>query len=176
MLLVACWKCASTECQLLVVFHFCKSRHYTHIRAHNSTIDHLDRQKYTISKEKHRFPNNWYRKLQNMQKQILGHWIHDFDKTQFSHCKTRALYECIAGPTGRPADNSPNSDRFRDFHQPVPVLMVRVCWQSRPQFWRQFCLHPDPDLKWWSGTIANTYHYLHLWVWISSCDWVRRAF
>jgi hypothetical protein len=40
--------------------------------------------------------------------------------------KTRALYESIDGPAGRPADKPPNSDGLGDYHRTVPKLMVRV--------------------------------------------------
>jgi len=70
--------------------------------------------------------------------------------------KTRTLYESTDAPAGRPADNSPNSDGFRDFHRTMPELTVLVYWQPRPPICQLFCLDLDLDAKWQSITVANT--------------------
>jgi len=59
--------------------------------AHNRTADHLDRPKYNIEKEKYGFQNNLYRKLQNMQQQLIGYQIPSFDNILFSNCKTNSI-------------------------------------------------------------------------------------
>jgi len=76
----------------------------------------------------------------------------------YPSAKTRTLYKSTNGPAGRPTDNRPNSDGFGDFHRTVPELTVQVYWQSGLPICQQFHSEPDPDLKWWSGTIANTSH------------------
>jgi len=68
----------------------------------------------------------------------------------------RSLYESIDGPAGRPADNPPNSDGLGVYHGTVPECAVRVYWRPGPPIWQRFGLHPDPDPKWRSGTVANT--------------------
>jgi len=68
----------------------------------------------------------------------------------------RALNESIDGPAGRPADNPPNSDGLGGYPGTVPECAVRVYWRPGQPIWQRFCLDPDPDLKWWSGTVANT--------------------
>jgi len=70
--------------------------------------------------------------------------------------KTRTLSKSTDGPAARPADNPPNSEGLEDFHQIVQKLRVRVYWQPRPPICQQFSSYPDPDLKWWSGTVAHT--------------------
>jgi len=70
--------------------------------------------------------------------------------------KARALIECIDGPAGRTADNTPNSDVLGVYHQTVPELTVWVWWQPGPPIWQRFRLDPDTDPKWRSQTIANT--------------------
>jgi len=42
----------------------------------------------------------------------------------YETAKTRALYESMDRPTGRPADNLPNSDALEDLHRNVPDLTV----------------------------------------------------
>ena len=37
-----------------------------------------------------------------------------------------ALFECMDGPAGRPADNQPNSDGLGVSHGTVPMLTVQV--------------------------------------------------
>jgi len=58
---------------------------------------------------------------------------------------TRALYEYIDGPTGRPADNPPNWDGLGVHHGTVPEWAVQVYWQPRPPICQWFSLDPDPD-------------------------------
>jgi len=69
---------------------------------------------------------------------------------------TRALYESIDGPSGRPGYYPPNSDGLGVYHRTVPEWAVRVLWRPGPAIWQRFGLDPDPDPKWCSGTIANT--------------------
>jgi hypothetical protein len=66
--------------------------------------------------------------------------------------KTRAIYESIDGP----ADNRPNSARFGDCHWTVSEWAVRVLWRRGPLIWQGLGLDPDRDLKWQSGTGANS--------------------
>jgi hypothetical protein len=61
-----------------------------------------------------------------------------------TNSKTRALYECMHGPAGRPADNLLNSDSWEVYRQTVPELMVRVYWQPCGAILQQFCF----DLHW----------------------------
>jgi len=75
--------------------------------------------------------------------------------------KTRTLYKSTDGPAGRPAENPPNPDGLGDLHRTVPELTVWVCWQPRRPIWQRFGFDPDPDLKWRSGTIANTSAVCH---------------
>jgi hypothetical protein len=42
------------------------------------------------------------------------------------------------------------------FHQTVPKLTVLVDWQPRPPLWQRFGSNLDWDVKWQSGTVANT--------------------
>jgi len=70
--------------------------------------------------------------------------------------KASALYESTDGPAARPANNPPNSDLLEDWHRSVPALMVWVYWQPRLPIWQPSGFYPDPDLKWRSGTVANS--------------------
>jgi len=75
----------------------------------------------------------------------------------YSHTpKASALIESMDGPAAQPADNPRNSEALGVYHRAVPELMDRVYWQPGPPFWQRFGLDPDPDLKWRSGTVANT--------------------
>ena len=78
--------------------------------------------------------------------------------TMFNYptAKTSILYKSTDGPAGRPGDNPPNPDGLGDFPRTVPELTVRVCWQPRQPFWKQFGSDPDPDPMWRSGTVAKT--------------------
>jgi len=67
---------------------------------------------------------------------------------------TSTWYKSTDGPAGRPADNPPHSDGFRDIYQTVPKLTVRENWESRPPICQRFISDPDPDRKWQSGTVA----------------------
>jgi hypothetical protein len=78
---------------------------------------------------------------------------------------TRALYESIDGPAGRPSDNLCNSDCLGDYHGTVPEWAVRAYWRPGPPIWQRFNLDPDPNLNWLSRTIANT----TLNQWLSNC-------
>jgi len=69
---------------------------------------------------------------------------------------TKALYESIDGPAGRPAYYPPNSDGMGVYHGTVPECAVRDYWRPGPPISQRFGLDPDPDPKWRSGTIANT--------------------
>jgi len=120
------WKSASTERQQFQLLHIWWSRHRADLRVHNGIIVHPEWQKYNLSKVKHRFQSNRYCNLQSMQQHIIGCWKRDFDKILLTNSKTRALYECMDGPAGRPADNPPNSDRLGVYHQTVPELTGRV--------------------------------------------------
>jgi len=71
---------------------------------------------------------------------------------------SRAVYEFIDCPAGRPADNPPNSDGLGVYHGTIPEWAVWVYWRPGPPIWQRFDLDPDLDLKWQSGTIANTTH------------------
>jgi len=82
---------SENECQQFLVLHCWKSKNRAHIRAYNKTIDRLDRQQFNKSKEKHGFQSNRYRKLQNLQKQIIGCWICDFDKILLSNCNNKSI-------------------------------------------------------------------------------------
>ena len=78
--------------------------------------------------------------------------------------ETRALYESMDGPTGRPGDNPSHSDRLGVHHQIIPELTVWVYWQPGLPIWQRLGLDPDPDPKWQSGTVANTNRAKHhLW-------------
>ena len=88
---VTSWKWASTERQQLLGLETCQSWHRADSRAHNRTIDCLDWQKYSISKEKHGYENNWYRKMQTMHNEIIRCWIHHFDGILLTHCKNKSL-------------------------------------------------------------------------------------
>jgi len=70
--------------------------------------------------------------------------------------KATALFECMDGPAGRPADNQPNSDGLGVSHGTVPILTVRVYWQPGLPISHRFGLDPNRDPKWWSATVANT--------------------
>jgi len=60
---------------------------------------------------------------------------------------TKALYESKDGPAGRPVDNLPSPDGFRDFHRSVQELTVWEYSQSCQPIWQRFGLDPDPDPK-----------------------------
>jgi len=60
------------------------------------------------------------------------------------------------GPAERPADIPPNFDWLGVYHRTIPGLTVRVHCQPGPPIWQCAGLDPDPDLEWWSGTVANT--------------------
>ena len=62
------------------------------------------------------------------------------------------------GPNGWPTDNPPNPDGMGVYYRMVPGFMVRVHWQPGPPFGLLFGMDTNPDLKCWSGTIANTQH------------------
>ena len=87
----ASWKWVSTERQQFLPLQIQQSRHRADIRAHRRTIERLDMQQCNISKEKQWFQNNWCRNLLNMQKQVIGCWIHDFDKPLLLNCKIKSL-------------------------------------------------------------------------------------
>ena len=70
--------------------------------------------------------------------------------------KTRTVYKSTDGPAGGPSDNRLNPDRLGDFHQTVPELTVRVCWEPGLPICQLFSSDPDPNLKWLSRTLANT--------------------
>jgi len=70
--------------------------------------------------------------------------------------KTSALYESTDGAAGWPSDNPANSEGLEDSHRTVPELTVWVYWQPWPPIWQRLRSDPDPDPKWWSGTVANT--------------------
>jgi len=65
----------------------------------------------------------------------------------YQTAKTRALYECLDGPAGRPTDNPPYSDGLGDFYQTVPELMFQVNWRPIQQIWKWFGFNSDPDPK-----------------------------
>jgi hypothetical protein len=44
-----------------------------------------------------------------------------------------------------------------DCHRIVPKLTVWVYWRSGLQIWQWFSSNLDPDPKWQSGTVANTW-------------------
>jgi len=69
--------------------------------------------------------------------------------------KPKTLYTPTDGPTGRPADNPPNSDRLGDFHQAGPELTVRVYWQHGLPICQRLGSDLDLDPMWRSGTAAN---------------------
>jgi len=70
--------------------------------------------------------------------------------------KTNAVYESINGPAGRPTDSPLNSDGLEVYRQTITMLMVRAYWQPGLPIWQRLGLNPDPDLKWRSGSVANT--------------------
>jgi len=70
----------------------------------------------------------------------------------YQTAKRRALYASTHGP----ADNLPNSDWFRDFHQTISELTDPVYWPPMPTIWYRFGFDMEPDLKWPSWTVANT--------------------
>jgi hypothetical protein len=71
--------------------------------------------------------------------------------------KTRALFESIDGPAGQPTDNLPNSYGLGVSRRTVPELTVQVNWRPGPPIWPLFGWDPDLDMKWRSGTVANTH-------------------
>jgi len=48
---------------------------------------------------------------------------------------TRAVYESIDGPDGRPTNNLPNSDIIGVYHRTVPKLTVQVYWPLGLLIW-----------------------------------------
>jgi len=74
----------------------------------------------------------------------------------YSTAKTGILYKFTDGPTGKPADNPPNSDRLGDFHQTVLELTFRVYWHPGPPICQLFGSDPHLDPKWRSETVGNT--------------------
>jgi len=74
----------------------------------------------------------------------------------YQSAKTIAIYECIDGPAGWPADYPLNSDSLGDLHRTVPDSMVSVYWQPWQPDLRWFGFNPDPAPMWWSRTVANT--------------------
>jgi len=68
------------------------------------------------------------------------------------------------GPTGRPSDDPPNSDRLGVYHRTVHMLKVKVDWRPAPHSWQQLGLDLDPDPMWRSGNIANT-NQEYRWKW-----------
>jgi len=76
--------------------------------------------------------------------------------------KTRTLYKSTDGPTGWPTDNPLNSDGLGDSHWTVPELKVCMDCQPGPPISQWFGFNLDPDPKWRSGTIANTYPSLRI--------------
>jgi len=74
----------------------------------------------------------------------------------YQSAKTRALCLSKDGPTGRPADNLPNSDGSRGFHWTIRKLTLLVNWQPALRIWLWFGWDLNTDSKWWSGTVANT--------------------
>jgi hypothetical protein len=58
---------------------------------HNHIIDRLARQKYHISKVKHKYQINQYCMLLNKQKHIVGCCKCDFDKISMTTCKFKSL-------------------------------------------------------------------------------------
>ena len=85
------WTWVLTERRQFEVFHIWQSRHRRDLRMHNCIIDRLDRPIYLISKVKHRYQINWYCKLHNIQKHIIGCWKCHFDKILLTNCKHKCL-------------------------------------------------------------------------------------
>jgi hypothetical protein len=124
----------------------------------NRTIDHVYRQKYRIYKERNRFQNNQYCKLQNIQNVITGCWICDFDKMLLSNSKNKRtiwIYRWTNWTTHwQPA-------QFRwvgRFPSTVRKFMTLVYWWPEPLDLTEFVSNRDPnlDLMWQSGTVAIT--------------------
>jgi hypothetical protein len=61
------------------------------LRVHRRNFDHHARQKYHISKVKHKYQIDRYCKLLNKQKHIVGCWKRDFDKILLTTCKFKRL-------------------------------------------------------------------------------------
>jgi len=74
-----------------LVMHIGWSQHRTDTWAHNTTIDCLAKQQYNLSEDSHGFQHNWYHRLQNMLKPIIGCWIPNFDDTLLLICKMKSL-------------------------------------------------------------------------------------
>ena len=117
---------------------------------------------------KHRYQINRSCKLLNKHKHIIGCWKRDSDKILLTHCKYTSLIWIYRWTAGRPAYNPPNWDRLGVYHGTVPEWAVRVDWRPGPPIWQRFGLDPDPDLKWQSGTIANSM-YAVLGAWCTLC-------
>jgi len=100
------------ERQQFSFFNIWQSRLRLDLCVHTRIIDRVDRQKYNISKIKHGFQINRYRKQQNMENIILVIENAILGKYYSQPAKTRAVYESIDGP----ADNLPNLDGLRGNH------------------------------------------------------------
>ena len=105
-------KRVSMERQQFSFFNIWQSRLRLDLCVHTRIIDRVDRQKYNISKIKHGFQINRYRKQQNMENIILVIENAILGKYYSQPAKTRAVYESIDGP----ADNLPNLDGLRGNH------------------------------------------------------------
>ena len=74
----------------------------------------------------------------------------------YQTAKTRTLYKSTDGPGGRPSDNPANSEDLGDSHWSMPELTVHLYRQPGRPICEWFSSDPDRDLKWQSGTVANT--------------------
>ena len=75
------------------------------------------------------------------------------------------------GSAGRPADNPAHWKALGVYHRTVPESTVRAYLQSWQPIRQWFGLDPDPDLKWLSGTVANTTYTVSIvdLLWLHSC-------
>jgi len=74
----------------------------------------------------------------------------------YSHTpRARALIESMDGPSGRPGDNPPNSDRLGVDHPTVSGLMVRVYCHPGPPIWQWCGVDPDLSPSWPFKFILN---------------------
>jgi len=131
-------------------------RHCADLRVQNGMIDCTDRQHYGISKVIHQFQFNRYCKLQSMQKHTIGCWKHNFDRILLTNTKNKILV-WIYGWTHWATCWQPS--QFRQvgrFPSNRTELTVRVYWHPVQPIWQWLGFDPDPDPKWWSGTVANT--------------------
>jgi len=127
------------------------------LRTHNRIIVLLDWPKYIILKVKHGFQMNRYCSLQNFQKPIIGCWKRDLDKILSRNCKKKSLIPIYRWTRWATSWQPAQFERVGVYHPNVSKLTFQIDWPSRLPIWQRLGLDLDPDLLWWSGTVANTH-------------------